>query len=121
MAFHGERFEVNLDSDGEDTVSATSSTLAIPGVIGEIQERSPAAPPAPPTLKSASGFPAHKRRAKTSAFKQRQAQPKAPATHSEKTTSDLQDEKAGIDEQNRQQPRPHSIQGHNADHEPVRR
>ncbi|KAL4799441.1 RPAP1-like protein [Aspergillus venezuelensis] len=103
MAFHGERFEVNLDSDGQDIVTATSSTLAIPGVIGEIQERSPAAPPAPPTLKSASGFPAHKRRAKPSAFKQRQAQPKAPDTGSEKASSDPQDEKAGIDEQNRQQ------------------
>ncbi|KAL4969962.1 RPAP1-like protein [Aspergillus stella-maris] len=103
MAFHGERFEVNLDSDGEDIVPAISSTLAIPGVIGEIQERSPAAPPAPPTLKSASGFPAHKRRARPSAFKQRQAQPKAPETGSGKTSSDPQDEKAGIDEQNRQQ------------------
>ncbi|KAL4940116.1 hypothetical protein BDV06DRAFT_230572 [Aspergillus oleicola] len=103
MAFHGERFEVNLDSDPEDIPPATSSTLAIPGVIGEIQERSPAAPPAPPTLKSTSGFPAHRRRAKPSAFKQRQAQPKSTTAGSEETFTDPQDEKAAIEEQNRQQ------------------
>ncbi|RDW86120.1 uncharacterized protein DSM5745_02762 [Aspergillus mulundensis] len=100
MAFRGERFDIDLDSDSE----SPAPTFAIPGVIGEIQERSPAAPPAPPTLKSASGFPAHRRRApKQSAFKQRQTQPKASTNRSENPSSGPQDEKAAIGEQNRQQ------------------
>ncbi|KAL6237981.1 hypothetical protein BDW75DRAFT_52712 [Aspergillus navahoensis] len=100
MAFRGERFDIDLDSDSEDH----APTFAIPGVIGEIQERSPAAPPAPPTLRSTNGFPAHRRRApKQSAFKQRQTQRKASAAESLKPTSGLQDEKAAIGEQNRQQ------------------
>ncbi|KAL4906942.1 hypothetical protein BDW74DRAFT_130773 [Aspergillus multicolor] len=100
MAFRGERFDIDLDSDSE----APAPTFAIPGVIGEIQERSPAAPPAPPTLKSASGFPAHRRRApKQSAFKQFQAQPKASLIEPEKLSPGPQDEKAAIGEQNRQQ------------------
>ncbi|KAL4922155.1 RPAP1-like protein [Aspergillus aurantiobrunneus] len=103
MAFRGERFALDLDSDPEDQTPAPTSTFAIPGVIGEIQERTPAAPPAPPTLKSASGFPAHRRRAKQSALKQRQAQPKSPTIESKKSTSGVQDEKAVIGEQNRQQ------------------
>lgn len=103
MAFHGERFELDLGSDPEDHSPASTSILSIPGVIGEIQERSPAAPPAPPTLKSASGFPAHRRRAKQSAFKQRQAQPKAAPAETEQPTFDLQDDKTAIGEQNRQQ------------------
>ncbi|KAL2853857.1 RPAP1-like protein [Aspergillus pseudoustus] len=102
MAFRGERFVLDLDSDSEDLPSPPASTLAIPGVIGEIQERSPATSPAPPTLKSSTGFPAHRpRRAKPSAFKQRQAQAKAsPAAAN--TTSDVNDEKTAIQEQNRQ-------------------
>ncbi|KAL4930231.1 RPAP1-like protein [Aspergillus undulatus] len=103
MAFQGERFEVDLDTNLEDYSSIPTSTLAIPGVIGEIQERSPTAPPAPPTLKSASGFPAHHRRAKQSAFKQRQAQPKTTLSDSQTPSSDPQDEKSAIAEQNRQQ------------------
>ncbi|KAL4748334.1 hypothetical protein BDW72DRAFT_180726 [Aspergillus terricola var. indicus] len=100
MAFHGERFDIDLGSDSEDQ----APTLGIPGVIGEIQERSPAAPPAPPTLKSANGFPAHRRRTpKQSAFKRRQTQPKASAADLPKSTPGLQDEKAAIGEQNRQQ------------------
>ncbi|KAL4866640.1 hypothetical protein BDV12DRAFT_172593 [Aspergillus spectabilis] len=103
MAFHGERFTVDLDSDLENQIPPSTSTLAIPGVIGEIQERSPAAPPAPPTLKSASGFPLHRRRAKQSAFKQHQAQAQSAPTKSEQPTSDIQDERTAIEEQNRQQ------------------
>lgn len=100
MAFHGERFEIDLGSDSEDQ----APTLGVPGVIGEIQERSPAAPPAPPTLKSANGFPAHRRRTpKQSTFKQRQTQSKALAADLSKSTPGLQDEKAAIEEQNRQQ------------------
>ncbi|KAL2793325.1 RPAP1-like protein [Aspergillus keveii] len=104
MAFRGERFVLDLDSDPEDLPPPPQhSTLAIPGVIGEIQERSPAAPPAPPTLKSATGFPAHRRRAKPSAFKQRQAQAKATPEPSAKATHGIDDEKTAIQEQNRQQ------------------
>ncbi|KAL4816170.1 RPAP1-like protein [Aspergillus spinulosporus] len=100
MDFRGERFEIDLGSDSEDQ----APTLGIPGVIGEIQERSPAAPPAPPTLKSTNGFPAHRRRTpKQSTFKQRQTQLKASAADLPKSTPDLQDEKAAIGEQNRQQ------------------
>ncbi|KAL3454065.1 RPAP1-like protein [Aspergillus insuetus] len=104
MAFRGERFVLDLDSDPEDLPPPPqSSTLATPGVIGEIQERSPAAPPAPPTLKSATGFPAHRRRAKPSSFKQRQAQAKATPGPSAKATPGIDDEKTAIQEQNRQQ------------------
>ncbi|KAL3469158.1 RPAP1-like protein [Aspergillus californicus] len=102
MAFRGERFEIDLDSDSED-LPPPSSTLSIPGVIGEIQERSPAAHPAPPTLKSASGFPAHRRRTKSSAFKQQQTQSTATPTASKEPVSRSQDEKTAIHEQNRQQ------------------
>ncbi|KKK23395.1 hypothetical protein AOCH_005693 [Aspergillus ochraceoroseus] len=104
MAFRGERFVVDLDSDPEDQSRIPSSTLNIPGVIGEIQERSPAAPPAPPTLKSTTGFPAHRQRTKLSAFKQRQAKSTSAATASTQvTTSSVEDEKKQIQEQNRQQ------------------
>lgn len=102
MAFRGERFEIDLDSDPED-VPPPSLTLSIPGVIGEIQERSPPAPPAPPALKSASGFPAHRRRTKPYAFKKRQAQSGVTPTASKEPVSGPQDEKTAIHEQNRQQ------------------
>ncbi|KAL5337530.1 RPAP1-like protein [Aspergillus crustosus] len=113
MAFHGERFAVDLDSDPEDQPQPSTSTLNIPGVIGDIQERSPAAPPgppgppgppAPPTLKSgSSGFPLHRRRAKQSAFKERQTQSLKSATKPERPSSGIQDERTVIQEQNRQQ------------------
>ncbi|KAL4884986.1 RPAP1-like protein [Aspergillus karnatakaensis] len=104
MALQGERFTVDLDSDTEDQTPYATSTLAIPGVIGEIQERTPpAAPPAPPTLKSASGFPLHRRRVKQSAFKQRQSQSKPGDIEVKKASSDIQDERTAIEEQNRQQ------------------
>ncbi|KAI9372809.1 RPAP1-like protein [Aspergillus egyptiacus] len=102
MSFRGERFEIDLDS-GSEGFPAVSSALAIPGVIGEIQERSPATTPAPPTLKSASGFPAHRRRAKASAFKQRQSRSTSTRADSDTLYSNLQDEKTAIHEQNHQQ------------------
>ncbi|KAL2865985.1 RPAP1 family protein [Aspergillus lucknowensis] len=101
MAFRGERFVVDFDSDPEDPPAASSPALSMPGVIGEIKERSTAVPPAPPTLKSASGFPAHRRRAKPSAFRQRQSQTKATTATLENEASDLKDEKTVIQEQNR--------------------
>ncbi|PKY07734.1 hypothetical protein P168DRAFT_285934 [Aspergillus campestris IBT 28561] len=104
MAFRGERFVIDLDSDDEDVPG--SSSVAIPGMIGEIRERSPAAAPAPPTLKapSTTGFPAPRRRVKTSAFKQRQQgkEQKAEKT-SEASPPPVSDEKAAIDDQNRRQ------------------
>ncbi|KAL4805441.1 RPAP1-like protein [Aspergillus unguis] len=103
MALRGERFDIDLDSDDEEQATGLTSTLNIPGVIGQIQERSPAAPPAPPTLKSASGFPAHRRRAKQSAFKQRQAQSQTTNTDTAKPNAGVQDEKTAIGEQNSQQ------------------
>ncbi|PYH45005.1 RPAP1 family protein [Aspergillus saccharolyticus JOP 1030-1] len=106
MAFRGDRFILNLDdSDDEGLPPASSegaSTLAIPGMIGEIRERSPAANPAPPTLKptTAAGFPAHRRRNKPSAFKQR----RAPGSSSDAATTRTEnDEKKAIAEQNDRQ------------------
>ena len=101
MAFRGERFVIDLDSDEENVPD--SSTIAIPGMIGEIRERSPAAAPAPPTLKapSTTGFPAPRRRAKPSAFKQRQqGKTETPA---EASSPPVSEEKAAIDDQNRRQ------------------
>ena len=92
MAFvKGERFDIDLGSDGER--SAPPSTRTNPpnpafDFLGEIKERttSTAKPPTAPTFKSAaSGFPEHKKRTRTSAFKQQRKpeqtpQPKKPHT-----------------------------------------
>lgn len=102
MAFRGERFVLDLGSDDElpEHASTESSSLAIPGMIGEIQERSPTTVPAPPKPPS-TGFPAHRRRNKPSAFKQRRdassALPDTPST----PASGLDAEKAAIAEENR--------------------
>ncbi|KAI9844922.1 MAG: hypothetical protein M1837_005208 [Sclerophora amabilis] len=82
MAVAGERFEVDLSSD-EEAQGGGSSHLtsrdpprnaASLDFIRDIKERAPssaATPPAPPQLRSAgTGFPAHKRRAGPSVFKQ---------------------------------------------------
>ena len=78
MAFAvGERFYVDLDSDQEEG-SRVENKRPVPAppltdFIGDIKERTPTAakPPAAPTLKgNATGFPAHKKRVKTSASKQ---------------------------------------------------
>ncbi|OCL04484.1 hypothetical protein AOQ84DRAFT_225906 [Glonium stellatum] len=78
--FIRERFYVDLDSDQEED-SRVQIKRAVPAppladFIGDIKERTSTAakPPAAPTLKgNATGFPAHKKRAKTSAFKQQRA------------------------------------------------
>ncbi|OJK00653.1 hypothetical protein ASPACDRAFT_27235 [Aspergillus aculeatus ATCC 16872] len=112
MVFRGDRFILNLDSEDEQeelppASSEGSTTLAIPGMIGEIRERSPAANPAPPTLKpTTTGFPAHRRRNKQSAFKQRRAQDSSSVTASSAASSNFpteKDEKQAIAEQNDRQ------------------
>ncbi|RAH43337.1 RPAP1 family protein [Aspergillus brunneoviolaceus CBS 621.78] len=112
MVFRGDRFILNLDSEDEQeelppASSEGASTLAIPGMIGEIRERAPAANPAPPTLKpTTTGFPAHRRRNKPSAFKQRRAQDSPPAIASSAASSNIpteKDEKQAIAEQNDRQ------------------
>ncbi|PYI30780.1 hypothetical protein BP00DRAFT_426172 [Aspergillus indologenus CBS 114.80] len=112
MVFRGDRFILNLDSDDEQeelppASSEGASTLAIPGMIGEIRERSPAANPAPPMLKpTTTGFPAHRRRNKPSAFKQRRAQDSSSVTASSAASSNIpteKDEKQAIAEQNDRQ------------------
>ncbi|PYH76036.1 hypothetical protein BO82DRAFT_359486 [Aspergillus uvarum CBS 121591] len=112
MVFRGDRFILNLDSDDDQeelppASSEGASTLAIPGMIGEIRERSPAANPAPPMLKpTTTGFPAHRRRNKPSAFKQRRAQDSSSFIASSAVSSDIpteRDEKQAIAEQNDRQ------------------
>ncbi|KAB8076735.1 RPAP1-like protein [Aspergillus leporis] len=99
MAFRGERFVVDLDFDDDQASSAPpASSISIPGLIGEIRERSPAAAPAPPKP-AAAGFPAHRRRAKQSAFKQRR---EASSTTSS-TAAGQNDVKSIIDTENRRQ------------------
>lgn len=68
----GERFELALDQDDGALSGAPSAFNS----IADIKERTPAAPTPPraPTLKSTTtGFPAHKKRTRTSAFKQQRA------------------------------------------------
>ena len=99
MAFRGERFVVDLDSDDDQSSSApTASSISLPGLIGEIRERSPAAAPAPPKP-AAAGFPAHRRRVKQSAFKQR----REASSNSASAIAGQNDEKRMIDDENRRQ------------------
>ncbi|PLB51704.1 transcription factor Rba50 [Aspergillus steynii IBT 23096] len=102
MAFRGQRFVLDLD-DEEDQAPPVidpqdSSSFSLPGMIGEIREREPTAAPAPPKPPSA-GFPAHRRRAKPSAFKQRRDAPStAPAPAA--SVSGPVDEKTEIGQEN---------------------
>ncbi|KNG80762.1 transcription factor Rba50 [Aspergillus nomiae NRRL 13137] len=99
MAFRGERFVLDLDSDDDQPSSAPpASSISLPGMIGEIRERSPAAAPAPPKP-AAAGFPAHRRRVKQSAFKQR----REDASTTNTSTASRDDEKRMIDDENRRQ------------------
>ncbi|KAF7623289.1 hypothetical protein AFLA_010591 [Aspergillus flavus NRRL3357] len=101
MAFRGERFVVDLDSDDDQSSSAPpASSISLPGLIGEIRERSPAAPPAPPKP-AAAGFPAHRRRVKQSAFRQRREDSSTTNT----SIASQNDEKRIIDDENRRQAR----------------
>lgn len=79
MAIRGERFHIDLSSDEEDVQqqhrrTSVPSARASVGLIGDIKERSFVATPNPPTApsnrSSVTGFPAHKKRSKISAFRQ---------------------------------------------------
>lgn len=74
MALRGERFHVDLSSDEEEEAPAGLSPLD--DFVGDIKERhvTSARPPSAPVFKSTtSGFPEHKKRTKTSAFKLQRA------------------------------------------------
>ncbi len=82
MAIPGQRFELDLDADNftfnplsDEELQAHTSPFG----VKDIQEHDTNAPPPAPSLKtSKSGFPEHKPRPKTSAFKQRSQARKAP-------------------------------------------
>ncbi|KAH0537458.1 hypothetical protein FGG08_005766 [Glutinoglossum americanum] len=100
MAFTGSRFDIDLSSDDESVPAEqrrqeqlqgrlrerlqdqprerSANALAFVG-IGDVKERSPSSTtslPAAPTLAgSTSGFPAHRKRTRVSAFKQQRAPP----------------------------------------------
>lgn len=102
MAFRGQRFVLDLDDDEDQSAPVIdpqdTSSFSLPGMIGEIRERSPTVAPAPPTPPTA-GFPAHRRRAKPSAFKQRRdAASTAPAPAA--SASAPGDEKTEIGQEN---------------------
>ncbi|KAF9892036.1 RNA polymerase II associated protein 1 [Aspergillus nanangensis] len=105
MAFRGERFVLDLDSDDDHHVPSDPSTLAVPGMIGEIRERSPTTAPAPPKPPT-TGFPAHRRRTKQSAFKQRREDSLASSITPNNATAPVSrpdTEKTAIGEENRRQ------------------
>jgi len=87
MALHGQRFELNLDSenwqfDVDDNEKSSSSV----NVVNDIKEREPSAVPAAPTFKSTkTGFPEHHNRRGPSAFKQQKQ-----FNENQKSDADLQ-------------------------------
>ena len=81
MAIRGQRFHIDLDSDEETntpkpTIPATQAPPYF-GLVSDVKERATSSEvkvPFPPKLKSTqTGFPAHKKRARPSTFKQRRA------------------------------------------------
>lgn len=85
----GERVELNLDSDGEDSGEVTHYPSQSAPFVADILERKPVAPQAPklPTLRHTTGFPEHiKRRSQSSKFKlQKNASINSGATASSST------------------------------------
>ncbi|KAL9018549.1 MAG: hypothetical protein Q9185_004151 [Variospora sp. 1 TL-2023] len=79
MAIRGQRFHIDLDDDpslASQSPQPSQSTTRSPwNLVADIQERPTSAtskPPSPPRIKSSqAGFPAHKKRYRPSAFKQR--------------------------------------------------
>lgn len=73
MAMKGQRFQIDLDSDGEPYRSAQPAAWNL-ALVGDIKERmsfSDPRPPSPPRSKSSqTGFPAHKTRTGSPKFKQ---------------------------------------------------
>ena len=76
----GQRFHIDLDSDSDDDTGHPKPRTEAPqaasffNLVKDVQERTPSGevkPPSPPRLKgSATGFPAHRKRDRPSAFKQ---------------------------------------------------
>lgn len=116
----GERFHIPLDSDSEDDAAPPPPVVqqsSGPLFVNDVLERAPSAPkaPEPPKFKHATGFPAHKKRERVSAFKRARNQPAGepaptqpgPATQRTEapTTSaaaeDAATERQRIDEENR--------------------
>ncbi|KAI4153287.1 MAG: hypothetical protein L6R39_001619 [Caloplaca ligustica] len=124
MAIRGQRFHIDLDDDSSPLQGGSQSgqpTIRNPwSLVADVHERaSPtsATPPSPPRIKSSqSGFPAHKKRSKPSAFKQRKseknhgradddasrAQTASQDAAASKQKTDHLDEKHKIDIENRQ-------------------
>lgn len=85
MAIRGQRFHIDLSSDEDEDEVQRDRGTSIPsattkfGLIGDIKERplsaTPNAPMAPSNRSSATGFPAHKKRSRISAFKQQRGPP----------------------------------------------
>ena len=82
MAIAGQRFHVDFSSEEEEDRHRSGRSRDAPGLgslgpVGDVTERQPlsvARPPSAPQIKpSATGFPAHKKRTKVSAFRQKKA------------------------------------------------
>lgn len=75
----GERFTLNLSDDEDDERGSPSNIPKVGGAsissafIGDIKEREPAPPSTPKLKTTATGFPEHKKRTRTSAFKQQRS------------------------------------------------
>ncbi|KAK5113541.1 hypothetical protein LTR62_003410 [Meristemomyces frigidus] len=111
----GQRFELNLDSDDEDTPQ--KSTVLPASFVADVLERQPGTtkPPSLPTLKSKTGFPEHRIRSGPSSSQQpapnKSPDPPAPTFNNHvpsnggdggnsKPDSWLQEEKRRIDSEN---------------------
>jgi RNA polymerase II-associated protein 1 len=79
MEFRGERFTVNLSDDEDDEVGSNSNITSnnppsfTSAFVADIKERTPKPPLAPQLKTSTTGFPEHKKRIRTSAFKKQRA------------------------------------------------
>ncbi|PVH88049.1 hypothetical protein DL98DRAFT_225706 [Cadophora sp. DSE1049] len=79
MDLRGQRFEIDLSDDDEQSNTRSSIPQnAFPSIsspfVGDVKERKIAAPPSAPKMKSTpTGFPEHKKRTRISAFKQQRA------------------------------------------------
>lgn len=72
MAVAGERFTLDLSPDADSDDRATQAAAGLWSGVRDVTERFPSSvpePPRAPTVPSATGFPAHKKRTKRSAFR----------------------------------------------------
>ncbi|KAI9707311.1 MAG: hypothetical protein M1836_000271 [Candelina mexicana] len=100
MSLRGERFSIDLSStDGDRQASCgnnSSSGLSLSalGFLGDIHERipssSPTNPPAPRSNNSVTGFPAHRKRERYSAFKKQRIQSSKDSSNQSRTTTGLE-------------------------------